>query len=196
MHQGEELKRIRKKRRIKMQVIADAIGIKPNSLHYLEATETLQYETLKKYCKVLNIPITHFHSDIKDEEEHLKESSNSYETVTHVGKRISELRKQKRFNVSDFAAALGYRNRQSVYSMEKRAEVDFEIIKKVSEILDVSLEDILGKKLLNTLSIQPQEEEEDKDLYEKDKKIMSLQEKIIELQDEVNRLNKLLNLRK
>ncbi len=204
MHQGEELKKFRKKRKIKQSYIADLLGIKEASVYYVEKREVVQLDTLKKYCKALSLPITYFYPDIIEnkgtylieEPEALLTPSNMKKVESHMGNKIRQFRKAKHVKVSDFAKALGYTNRQSVYSMEKREAIDLTTIKKAAEYLEIPIENLINSDTLNTFELQPKTPRDlELELTGKNKKIIELQEKVIELQEEIVRVNKLLSQR-
>ncbi len=195
MHQGKELKKIRKKRKIKVSYIADILGIKDTSIYAIEDRELIQLDTLKKYCNALDFPLSYFYPEMKEGKSASKNVDVESNSKPHLGNLIKQIRTEKKANVSSFAAALGFKNRQSVYSMEARADIDFNLVKKAADFLEVPVSKLLGKELLNTLNIQSEEHVPASILQEKDSEIMHLKEKIIELQDEIIKLNKLLNNR-
>lgn len=198
MHQGQELRKIRRKRRIKVLRIADKIGVVENSVYDIEKRETVQLEVLKKYCEAIDLPISYFYPDLKEEKKPsyiINESNTEYKQKTHFGNKLKKLRKEKRVNVTEYAKALGFNNRQSVYSMEARSEISFDIIKKAASFLNIPINEILKDELLNTPEIQNTNQSIDDKLRLKDNKIMQLQEKVIDLQEEIVRLNNLLNKR-
>lgn len=117
--------------------------------------------------------------------------------MTHIGEILRKERKKHGIKVDDLATKLGYANRQSVYSLEKRESIDLLTLRKVAEVLEVPLSTFIDTE--HTDNIHPAEEqitEYEKErncvneIYEKDQKIIALQDQIIELQKEVITLTK------
>ncbi|TAJ13025.1 transcriptional regulator [Marinilabiliaceae bacterium JC017] len=193
MHHGEEIKKLRKQRRLKANDFADLIGLKNRQNVYdIERRETVDLLTLQTICKALGVSITHFHPDFFEEE-----TTKPIENKVHIGEKIKALRSKQKVNVTDFAKAIGFTNRQSVYSMEKRKRIDIATLQKVAEVLNVPVEYFLDEILLNTNHIHTKEHKNlaqlKKELQDKDTRIMELQDKIIELQKEVIELRSKLN---
>jgi len=206
MHQGEELKKIRTERHLSAQDLAEKVGLKNRqNIYDLERRKSIDLHTLKAICKVLGISIKYFYPDFEENVIEADPIHSNEDNKIHIGLKIREARKKYGIKVDDFAAALGYANRQSVYSLEKRSSVDLLTLKKIAEVLEVSLDYFLNESFFaidhNKPLSQPNLSEEDKlnnltlishemNSRIKDQQIIDLQNEVIRLQKEVIELTK------
>lgn len=69
--------------------------------------------------------------------------------MNHIGKKIEEVIREKRFSVAEFAQLINT-NRNNVYSIFRRESVDTELLKKISEVLEYDFFRFLSYSSVNS----------------------------------------------
>lgn len=103
--------------------------------------------------------------------------------MKHIGKKIEEVVREKRFSVSEFAKLINT-NRNNIYSIFRRESVDTELLSKIGEVLEYNFFNYLSSKNADNQKILEMTINENTPIYSKIDNVKQLEDRIKQIENE------------
>lgn len=138
IHEGARLKQIVRDKRMKILEFAELADFSNQIAHYYFRKEAIKRSTLLEFCTLLGISLDEFYNW-----SHPRRVPMQPVTDFHHGRRLNELIEEKGLNKTKLAERMSL-SRRALYNLLDKSAFTAEQLKKMCQVLDVSLKEFMG----------------------------------------------------